>query len=146
MHGSPRASRTIRCMPVGGDKEFPRQPRRLPGLMSSPVTAGLDPIFWLHHANIDRLWEVWRRGAASHVDPTIAKWADGPASLGRKSFVVPLPDQTPWEFTPGEMSKFSALTILMTILRRVTHPPSWPPVRRRCDRVTGVPKPREPWR
>ena len=20
----------------------------------------LDPIFWLHHANIDRLWEVWR--------------------------------------------------------------------------------------
>lgn len=22
-------------------------------------TAPLDPIFWLHHCNIDRLWEVW---------------------------------------------------------------------------------------
>lgn len=32
-----------------------------PGLMSHPVTAGLDPIFWLHHCNIDRLWEVWLR-------------------------------------------------------------------------------------
>ena len=26
------------------------------GLMSDPRTAALDPIFWLHHANIDRLW------------------------------------------------------------------------------------------
>lgn len=29
------------------------------GFMRSPATAGRDPIFWLHHANIDRLWEVW---------------------------------------------------------------------------------------
>lgn len=29
------------------------------GFMSSFVTAALDPIFWLHHCNIDRLWEVW---------------------------------------------------------------------------------------
>src|SRR5262249_12562296 len=33
---------------------------RVRGLMSDPDTAGLDPIFYLHHANIDRLWEVWR--------------------------------------------------------------------------------------
>jgi hypothetical protein len=30
------------------------------GLMWDPATAARDPIFWLHHANIDRLWEVWR--------------------------------------------------------------------------------------
>ncbi|MFM2077895.1 MAG: hypothetical protein RJA49_1785 [Actinomycetota bacterium] len=30
------------------------------GLMTDPDTAALDPIFWLHHANIDRLWETWR--------------------------------------------------------------------------------------
>jgi tyrosinase len=30
------------------------------GFMGDPDTAALDPIFWLHHANIDRLWEVWR--------------------------------------------------------------------------------------
>lgn len=29
------------------------------GLMRSTTTAAQDPIFWLHHSNIDRLWEVW---------------------------------------------------------------------------------------
>lgn len=34
--------------------------RAIGGFMGHPNTAALDPIFWLHHANIDRLWEVWR--------------------------------------------------------------------------------------
>ncbi len=29
------------------------------GWMGDVVTAARDPIFWLHHANIDRLWEAW---------------------------------------------------------------------------------------
>ena len=29
------------------------------GFMTDFVTAPLDPIFWLHHCNVDRLWEVW---------------------------------------------------------------------------------------
>jgi tyrosinase len=29
------------------------------GFMSLFSTAPLDPMFWLHHCNIDRLWEVW---------------------------------------------------------------------------------------
>lgn len=29
------------------------------GFMNGFSTAPLDPIFWLHHCNIDRLWEVW---------------------------------------------------------------------------------------
>ena len=29
------------------------------GLMGDPDTAANDPIFWLHHANIDRLWNRW---------------------------------------------------------------------------------------
>ena len=36
---------------VGGDT----------GYMSSFGTAALDPIFWLHHCNLDRLWERWLR-------------------------------------------------------------------------------------
>ena len=47
------------------------------GWMSAFNTAGLDPIFWLHHANIDRLWEVWRKREASHTDPTLAAWLSG---------------------------------------------------------------------
>lgn len=45
------------------------------GLMSAFDTAGLDPIFWLHHCNIDRLWEAWahQRG---RVNPDQARWKD----------------------------------------------------------------------
>lgn len=50
------------------------------GLMSDPRTAAADPIFWLHHANIDRLWQVWLdRAPATNVNPTSADWLNGPA-------------------------------------------------------------------
>ena len=44
------------------------------GWMGSFETAGLDPIFWLHHANIDRLWAVWRARDSQHTDPTESAW------------------------------------------------------------------------
>ena len=47
------------------------------GWMSAFDTAALDPIFWLHHANIDRLWELWRRQSTSHTDPAQALWRSG---------------------------------------------------------------------
>jgi Common central domain of tyrosinase/Polyphenol oxidase middle domain len=40
------------------------------GWMSDPDTAALDPIFWLHHCNIDRLWEHWRALAGGRSNPT----------------------------------------------------------------------------
>ncbi|WP_169220949.1 tyrosinase family protein [Brasilonema sp. UFV-L1] len=30
------------------------------GLMTDVETAGFDPIFWIHHSNIDRYWESWQ--------------------------------------------------------------------------------------
>ncbi len=39
------------------------------GLMTDPDTAALDPIFWLHHANIDRLWETWRVNGGTNPTP-----------------------------------------------------------------------------
>jgi len=47
------------------------------GFMSQFDTAGLDPVFWLHHANIDRLWEVWRRRNPANVDPVEPLWLTG---------------------------------------------------------------------
>lgn len=38
------------------------------GLMSSFNTAAGDPVFWLHHANVDRLWEVWRANTGQGQD------------------------------------------------------------------------------
>lgn len=42
------------------------------GLMSDPDAAAADPIFWVHHANIDRLWFIWN--TPRHQDPTDARW------------------------------------------------------------------------
>jgi Common central domain of tyrosinase len=43
------------------------------GWMRNPEEAAQDPIFWLHHANIDRIWAVWneREGGAN---PTEGGW------------------------------------------------------------------------
>ncbi len=47
-------------------------------LMGFTTTAGRDPIFWLHHSNIDRVWELWRGldGSVELPDSPVA-----PASL-----------------------------------------------------------------
>jgi tyrosinase len=79
------------------------------GLMSNPDTAALDPIFWLHHSNIDRLWQVWRERAAEHTDPTAPSWLEGPASIGERDFAMPLPDAVTWSFTPAQMTDLVSL-------------------------------------
>jgi tyrosinase len=45
------------------------------GLMNNPETAAQDPIFWLHHANIDRIWALWNAGE-DRTDPEKAEWLD----------------------------------------------------------------------
>jgi hypothetical protein len=45
------------------------------GNMGGFNTAGQDPIFWLHHCNIDRLWEKWLAQGGGRVNPTSdASW------------------------------------------------------------------------
>jgi tyrosinase len=43
------------------------------GWMGDPDTAAADPIFWLHHANIDRLWQIWNKTMGGK-NPTAANW------------------------------------------------------------------------
>lgn len=47
------------------------------GWMGSFDMAGLDPIFWLHHCNIDRLWNVWLKRDVRHQNPNQTDWMTG---------------------------------------------------------------------
>ncbi len=46
----------------------------LGGFMDDPNTAAEDPIFWLHHANIDRMWNRWLGQGGGRTDPSDAAW------------------------------------------------------------------------
>lgn len=82
-----------------------RRNQNTPGLMTDPDTAALDPIFWLHHCNIDRLWEVWLNRDPQHRNPTEALWLEGP--IDRK-FVVPLANGQDWKFAPKHVTQTTA--------------------------------------
>jgi tyrosinase len=47
------------------------------GLMSAFDTAPLDPVFWMHHANIDRLWDEWLK-QDGRENPAETAWAEEP--------------------------------------------------------------------
>lgn len=44
------------------------------GNMRSTRTAAQDPLFWLHHSNVDRLWEQWLGKCGGRTNPTDAPW------------------------------------------------------------------------
>lgn len=45
--------------------------------MADPDLAARDPIFWLHHSNIDRLWQVWLDCDPLHQNLTTTYWLTG---------------------------------------------------------------------
>lgn len=44
------------------------------GLMGSTRTAALDPVFWLHHCNVDRVWATWHQKNGDNAYPR--PWKD----------------------------------------------------------------------
>lgn len=110
-----------------------------PGAMSVPSTAALDPIFWLHHANIDRLWESWNRASQTHLNPGDPRWINGPGSVGQREFAMPMPDGATWTYTPGEMISIDTLGYAYDDLTPTGAPPS--PSDRRAR--LGLPAPVE---
>jgi tyrosinase len=71
------------------------------GWMGDPRTAAQDPIFWLHHANIDRYWNVWlaQGGRANPVND--ATWRN-------KKFTFFREDGTSVEMTACDILNASA--------------------------------------
>ena len=81
-NGSGRVERTPHDRMHGalsGDDRIPGTETLKPlaerGFMGSFTRAPLDPIFWVHHCNIDRLWEVWTR-IPGNANPTSADFLD----------------------------------------------------------------------
>jgi tyrosinase len=66
----------------GPDHKTPTGPV---GFMSDLLTAARDPIFWLHHCNIDRLWQMWLDLDPAHKNPGADEWLNS-------SFEFPTPD------------------------------------------------------
>lgn len=73
------------------------------GLMSSTTSAAFDPIFWPHHANIDRLWRAWLAepnrtwgayGTKAELDAWLAKLAWPFRGVGGAEVLRPRGDDT----------------------------------------------------
>lgn len=77
------------------------------GLMSNPRSAALDPIFYLHHCNIDRMWAAWIN--KGNTNPTEPNWLNGPTAAGDRKFAMPMPDGSSWVYTPTTVNNLSQL-------------------------------------
>jgi tyrosinase len=82
----------------GGERRTPQHTGEVPGALElnphNPVhgrvggdmadfQSPLDPLFWIHHCNVDRLWEVWL-GRPGRANPTKRDWVN-------RSFTFPNP-------------------------------------------------------
>lgn len=86
------------------------------GLMADPGTAALDPIFYLHHCNIDRMWASWN--SAGRVNPTNPTWLKGPV----RPFIMPMPKNESWKYTPAEVNSIASLNYSYQELGPVAQP------------------------
>src|SRR5262249_30195182 len=43
------------------------------GAMADPTISPEDPIFWLHHGNIDRIWSLWEKQNPGQMSPATGK-------------------------------------------------------------------------
>lgn len=98
---------------IGGNSSTnPKEPY---GLMADPGIAALDPIFYLHHANIDRMWAAWNvTGGNSNPTapnkPTDPNWPGGPAASGYRAFAMPVDSNgTAWYYTPGDVNSTTSV-------------------------------------
>ncbi|MCB1387277.1 MAG: tyrosinase family protein [Nitratireductor sp.] len=96
----------------GGYGQLEQQPHnRVHGVVGGDMATFMsprDPIFWLHHCNVDRIWASWNAaGNANTSDPVLADFtfaADQPDHLGdvhASQFVNP--DGSPRIFTVNEV-------------------------------------------
>lgn len=64
------------------------------GTLRNPSTASFDPIFWMLHGNVDRIWSVWQE---THTSPTIHAPSLTGADVGLDPWTVTDVDDTAWD-------------------------------------------------
>ncbi|PZR75952.1 MAG: hypothetical protein DLM73_04015 [Chthoniobacterales bacterium] len=93
------------------------------GLMGDPATAARDPIFWVHHCNIDRMWEVWIKNGP-HTNPA--------GAFTNETFTLPGVNGQPVTHKVADMFDTKKLgytydrTNLQVQLASSPHPPAHP--------------------
>ncbi|HET9210446.1 MAG TPA: tyrosinase family protein [Thermoanaerobaculia bacterium] len=109
------------------------------GLMSDPGLAGLDPVFYLHHANIDRMWAAWNANP-SNANPTDPNWLNGPAAIGEREFVMPWPGGSSWVYTPQEVNSLDQLDYTYENLPAPAAAPAEERLAQRLTRLGAAPE------
>lgn len=101
------------------------------GLMTDPGLAALDPIFYLHHANIDRMWAIWNSDPRN-TNPSDPNWLKGPAASGEREFIMPMPGKTSWRYAPIDVNTLSLMNYTYDNLKKA---PCGNPLGERLNRL-----------
>lgn len=78
------ANRQGTYLGFNGDLEGPHGSLHIwvSGDMRTPAFAAYDPIFWMHHANVDRQWAAWQRSPRNAAPRPTSCRGGCPASTG----------------------------------------------------------------
>ena len=97
------------------NKEYRKQ-NLYPGVLTQPDTAGMDPLFYLHHVNQDRVWNSWlalpgRKNPEEKEDGVTGKaWLNGP-DFNYRHFYMPMDKEQVLKYTPKDVMESSNITI-----------------------------------
>jgi Common central domain of tyrosinase len=79
------------------------------GTMADPGQSPGDPLFFLHHANVDRLWAIWQRNHPAVAQYTLDSW---PSENEFGGAFVPLDEPMAGGATPRSMLDHTALGVI----------------------------------
>jgi tyrosinase len=105
------------------------------------MTSPNDPVFWLHHCNLDRLWSAWQALHSPPSGQSAAFLPQGGAAPGHNLHdALRFGDAMPWidTYTPAMMTDTYALGYSYDSLQQLAPPPAGPALAARLPAIRGV--------